>query len=303
MTVAPSTLKNLQNRLVHELHTVNLGINGDSTHIREGGYHIGALSLRNNGMGRDYSLEFPQDYAATHDYSCAIDIGGSMTLLQQIADRLYKALKEHDPRVHKRIRAFNGPFGGVTYDKRFDLRSPNTTSDDNVQSSSDRNHIHVEFYRTLVTNQDVMDGFFDVVSGKSRTPAKPASKPSTTKPASKPSPAKKLYQGKAVPASIKKGSNKYFGSISGPAASLGGFNNANKGDIKILQQRLVVCGFVPGHTNPNDGWADGVFDTPKDKPGTGATSQAVKAFQKKHMPGTTKPGQVWYDDWAKLFSL
>jgi hypothetical protein len=116
-------------------------------------------------------------------------------------------------------------------------------------------------------------------------------------------PSQKLWQGHPVPALIAKGSGQYLGSISGPAASHGGSNADEKAIVKILQQRLIACGFVPGVTDPNSGWADGIYDAPADAPNSGATSQAVARFQHAHMPGTTFYGQCWYDDWTTLFHL
>lgn len=137
------------------------------------------------------------------------------------------------------------------------------------------------------------------LGGRKTTP-KPTPAPAPTP--STPS-GDKIYQGLAVPSLISRGSNQYFGSYSGPARSHGGFYASERPHIKRLQQRLIVCGFVPGVTNPNSGWADGIFDTPNDRPGTGATSQAVSRFQRAHMPNTTYFGQVWWDDWTKLFNL
>lgn len=295
MTTAPDTLVNLQNRLVRELHTVNLGIVGDDAHVATGGYHIGAQSLRRNGMGGDYSLQYGADQVS-HDFACAIDIGGSPHLLQTLGNRLVHALKQGDPRVYSRVRATNAPYDGWQIDRRYDCENPNVRWDDNTQSSDDRNHIHVEFYRSLVLHPRVMDDFFEVMAASD-------TKPNTPPAPHPPKPGTKIYQGAPVPALIAQGTNQYFGSISGPNASHGGYNQREKGLVKMLQQRLIVCGFVPGHTNPNDGWADGIFDTPHDRPGTGATSQAVSRFQHAHMPGTKFFGQVWYDDWTKLFNL
>lgn len=111
----------------------------------------------------------------------------------------------------------------------------------------------------------------------------------------------KLWQGYPVPGLIARGTEQYLGSISGPAASHGGINASEKSIVKVLQQRLIVMGFVPGVSNPTSGWADGIYDTPADKPNTGATSQAVSRFQHAHMPGTTFYGQCWWDDWTELF--
>lgn len=165
MTTAPPTLVALQAKLVHNLHTLNLGIVGDSAHVSTGGYHIGAASLRRAGMGGDYSLQFALDHNSTSDYACAIDIGGSGATLMALGTRLVHALKARDPRVYGKIRATNAPFDGVSIDRRYDCEDPTKTYDDNTQSSDDRGHIHVEFYRTLVLNQSVMDGLYNVFAG------------------------------------------------------------------------------------------------------------------------------------------
>lgn len=118
-----------------------------------------------------------------------------------------------------------------------------------------------------------------------------------------PRPPHKLHQGTPVPALIARGTGQYFGSITGPNTSHGGFNPYERPIIKVLQQRLIVCGFVPGIKDPNDGWADGIFDTQANPPGTGETSRAVSRFQHAHMPHTQFYGQVWWDDWEKLFNI
>lgn len=288
MTVAPSTLVALQNKLVTRLGTTNLGIVGDDRHVATGGYHIGAMSLRKAGMGDDYSLTFALDSQANHDYACAIDIGGGSQLLMTLGTRIVHALKNHDPRVYGKVRAVNAPFDGTSIDRRYDAENPNTPLDDNTQASDDRNHIHIEFYRTLVLNQSVMDDFFDVMAGVVVTPAKPVTPAPVT-------PSKgKLYQGHPVPTLLTR-SGHYLGLITGPPKSHGGFNITERPIIKVLQQRLIVCGFVAGITNPNSAWVDGLFENP--------TAAAVTNFQKKHMPHTKFYGQVWADDWRKLFNL
>lgn len=124
-------------------------------------------------------------------------------------------------------------------------------------------------------------------------------KPVVVPPPPKPS----ANNGHPVPSVIAKGTDDYFGSISGPNESHGGFNASEQRFVKMIQQKLISLGFVQGITNPNSGWADGIFDTRRDRPGTGATSMAVERFQRKFMPNTTFFGQVWWDDWTKLFSL
>jgi hypothetical protein len=165
MTTAPATLIDIQNRLTKNLHTVNLGIVGDDRHKETGGYHIGAATLRAAGMSGDYSLQYALDRAATHDFACAFDIGGTPAQLMEIGDRIVHALMTKDPRVYRRIRAVNSPFDNVTIDRRYDIEDPNNTSDDNCQASEDRGHIHIEVYRSLVLSQGVIDDLYAVLSG------------------------------------------------------------------------------------------------------------------------------------------
>jgi hypothetical protein len=116
----------------------------------------------------------------------------------------------------------------------------------------------------------------------------------------------KLWQGAPWPgARLGFGPTDHFGTVNGPATSHGGRAPAEKPFVRMIQQRLIVCGFVPGHSDPDDGWADGVFDVPGDTRPGGPTTDAVTLFQKKSRPGamTTRPGEVWPDDWATLFTL
>lgn len=94
----------------------------------------------------------------------------------------------------------------------------------------------------------------------------------------------------AWPSWMKPGN--YFGLISGSSVSHGGINDQERGAVRLIQQKLVALGYA-GRVGP--GWADGKFEQP--------TFDAVKRFQQAHMPGTTFYGQVWSDDWRKLFSL
>jgi len=165
MTVAPSTLVGLQDRMVANLGTVNLGIVGDAEHVASGGYHIGAKTLRANGMSNDYSLEFAKDRADTSDRACAIDIGSTPAKLMEIGNRIKRALENKDPRVYNKVRAVNAPFDGDSIDRRYDTEDPTVDTDSNCQASDDRDHVHVEFYRTVVLDQAVMDGFYDVIAG------------------------------------------------------------------------------------------------------------------------------------------
>jgi hypothetical protein len=110
-----------------------------------------------------------------------------------------------------------------------------------------------------------------------------------------------LWQDQPVPALIARGTGQFFGLLTGPKQSHGGADAQHGGvpgerdNVRILQQRLIVLGFVPGISDPNSSWADGLFQQP--------TANAVATFQHQHMPGTTFFGQVWWDDWTTLFSV
>jgi hypothetical protein len=121
-----------------------------------------------------------------------------------------------------------------------------------------------------------------------------------------PHPGTLIWQGAKWPGpELGFGPHDHFGSVNGPATSHGGATAEERKFVHMIQQRLIVCGFVPGHSDPNDGWADGIFDVKgADRPG-GPTTDAVIRFQHKERPGhlTTRPGEVWADDWQTLFSL
>lgn len=82
----------------------------------------------------------------------------------------------------------------------------------------------------------------------------------------------------------------YFGLISGPAQSHGGYYPNERPYVKLIQQALQRKGYAPNWPT----WADGLYEQP--------TYDAVAAWQHDHMPGTRYYGQVWADDWAALLS-
>lgn len=87
----------------------------------------------------------------------------------------------------------------------------------------------------------------------------------------------------------------YFGLVTGPDESHGGEYEQEKADVKALQQRLIVLGYVPGITDPKSGWADGVYEQP--------TVDAVSAWQKEQSLNTQYYGRVYMDDWYVLFTF
>lgn len=91
------------------------------------------------------------------------------------------------------------------------------------------------------------------------------------------------------------GENDYFGLANGPEESHGGWYTNERADVKAIQQQLIRGGYVPGITDPNNPWADGIFEQP--------TKDAVANWQRANYPElTTRYGEVWSDDWARLFA-
>lgn len=86
----------------------------------------------------------------------------------------------------------------------------------------------------------------------------------------------------------------WFGLITGPAKSHGGYYEWERPYVRLIQQAVVRKGHVPGVTDPASGWVDGLFEQP--------TADAVASWQRAEMPGTEFFGQVWSDDWPKLLS-
>jgi len=84
--------------------------------------------------------------------------------------------------------------------------------------------------------------------------------------------------------------NEYFGLITGPAASHGGYYAWEKPHIARIQRALQAKGYAPNYAS----WADGIYEQP--------TANAVAAWQRREMPGTTRFGEVWWDDWAALLA-
>lgn len=87
----------------------------------------------------------------------------------------------------------------------------------------------------------------------------------------------------------------YFGLITGPNESHGGYYWQERPDVRAIQQRLIVLGYVPGVINPASSWADGLYEQ--------ATVDAVARWQRaRYAHLTTRYGEVWLDDWVRLFT-
>lgn len=80
----------------------------------------------------------------------------------------------------------------------------------------------------------------------------------------------------------------YYGLITGPAESHGGYYDAERPQVRLIQEALQRKGFAPSA----HGWADGLFEGP--------TRKAVLAWQRS--VGYHQTGNIWPDDWALLLS-
>jgi hypothetical protein len=84
----------------------------------------------------------------------------------------------------------------------------------------------------------------------------------------------------------------YFGLITGPTESHGGFVPADRAFVQQIQQALIRKGYVPGVTDPASPWAGGTYTEP--------TREAVLRFQQA--AGRPQTGDVSLADWALLLS-
>ncbi|RPJ60928.1 MAG: peptidoglycan-binding protein [Acidobacteria bacterium] len=81
--------------------------------------------------------------------------------------------------------------------------------------------------------------------------------------------------------------NHYYGLRTGPNESHGGYYAPERPDVKAIQTRLAAL----GHACPTDG-------------NYGPTTKAaVTAWQRKRYAAqTSRYGEVWRDDWVRLFT-
>lgn len=78
----------------------------------------------------------------------------------------------------------------------------------------------------------------------------------------------------------------YFGLLTGPDESHGGYHLDERDHIRRIQQALQRAGVAPDY----DGWADGVYEWP--------TRNAMVDWQRS--VGYVQTGNVWPDDWDRL---
>lgn len=264
---APQAIWDLWNKIHAEIPRAKLsGIVGDVNHSF--GYHLARRDLPSN----DYSVVLGKDQLGKSDCASALDVSLPPDLMKVVTSRLLKAAKSGDSRLHA-VREFCGTTNGSTT-HNYDLHSGHEGLGE--WDDSHLWHVHLSFYREYADDAGALVHVADVMAG-SGVAGKPAPKP-VVQP-SHPSGAPKW----PLPA------GHYFGLVSGPNESHGGFNMWERPYIKQIQQRLQRLGYAPKAV----GWADGVYEQP--------TLVAVEKWQKAKFPHDTRRfGVVYPKDWARL---
>lgn len=103
----------------------------------------------------------------------------------------------------------------------------------------------------------------------------------------KPAPVKRYTPPPSAAFPLPRG--EYFGDIKGPAKSHGGYYTSERKYVKWIQIRMQEMRYAPA----DGSWADGKYEAP--------TTIAVAKWQRaRHAATTSRPGEVWSDDWANL---
>ena len=261
---APPAIYALFNRVKVLIPTaVFSGIRGDVNHT------YGDHRCRNALPPTDYSVQFAEDRQGDGNACSALDISLPPEQMKLVTQRLIAAMQAGDPRV-RALREFFGTQDGKTV-IGFDRRSPTVAADDRFSTSDGSHlwHIHLSFYRMFATNAAVLLLIADVMAGV------PLVKPAV------------LHR--AWPAYMPAGH--YFGLITGPVESHGGYHASERPDVAAIQQRLRMFGqptaaiVVDGRFGPS-------------------TAAGVQWWQKARWPSTTasKLGKLDAVAWTRLFT-
>jgi hypothetical protein len=245
----------------------NSGIVGDSNHVY--GFHIAAKDLPASDYSRKNDPNGSDGPYVNWDYACAGDFDhkNKESLRARHRNVLARLMRGDFPMICEFI---GKPWADrpVYYWARWNGMKT-------LQRYTGAGHdhwSHISWYRSRVNERA---GLW--VSSSTPAPSTP--------------PTGRLHR--VWPRYMKTGH--YFGLITGPTEAHGGYYVYEKSDVQAIQQRLISLGFVPGVTNPASGWADGKFER--------QTAAAVEKWQRaRYARYTTRYGEVWRDDWARLFT-
>lgn len=267
---APKAIQDMFNRIKQGIpDAIMSGIIGDSAHTY--GYH----RCRDVLPGDDYSVQYPEDKQGDGQAASALDISwGSAASQHRATQNLMNA--KNDSRMNV-IRSAFGSVDSVNvvgYDYKGNY--PCTSDDSHLW------HVHISVLRQFANDGAALAKVADVVVGT-------GSSGGGTPPPSGGGAKLRRPWPSYMPTS------EYFGLITGPNESHGGYYANEQPDIKAIQQRVIALGYVPGIHDQNSSWADGIYEQP--------TKDAVAAWQRaKYAAYTTRYGEVWNDDWGRLFT-
>jgi hypothetical protein len=250
------------------------GILGDARHFAEGGYHVPRQYLELNLPG-DYSIQLPVDEVGDPYAASAIDLTpGSQDGQHLLTRRLLDATRAQDPRLRP-VREWAGSLDSVNV-TAWSLR-PYPARD--VSGMFDKSHIwhhHISIDRKWCNDAVAMQGLADLLAGVPYTGHNTGGGPTTIG----------HHKPRRVPRwPLQHG---YFGLLSGPRASHGGATRRERRLIRRIQRRLQALGYL--HVA-----ADGIYGP--------VTAAAVAEWQARTRAAyTTRPGEVWADDWRALFT-
>jgi hypothetical protein len=263
---APAAIRQLFDAIHKGIPAATLsGIIGDRAHAY--GYHRARAVLPRS----DYSVQVASDTRGDGWAASALDVSLPPEHMKLVTGRLIAAAKGRDTRL-RAVREFCGTTNG-TVTHGYDLHSGRESLGE--WDNSHLWHVHLSIYRQFANDAAALAPIAAVMTGSGKPVEKPAG-------------------AKAGPVDISRwplAAGNYFGLITGPTESHGGYEASEQPYIKRIQQRLQALGYAP--TDP--GWADGIYEKP--------TYDAVAEWQReKYAAQTTRYGEIWSDDWQRLFS-
>lgn len=229
----------------------------------------------------EYALDRqgPGDKAAAIDFTFPDAQAGDYKTIAKYSARLLVSGRDLNDERGNYLREF---YGNADLDREvegwdFQRVGPASSDDSHLW------HIHLSFMRAYVTDPKAFRAIMSILKGETVAMWRTHEGISTPTPPPPPTgPRLRRSWPSYMPA------NHYFGLKSGPEASHGGFYPNEVPDVKAIQQRLTNIGYRPGPI-------DGDFGP--------LTRDGVIRWQRaKYSAYTTRYGEVWKDDWTRLFT-